>query len=97
MSIDQPIFVLRETAECPHCGLHRYLTANGECPRCKRPIGFEFINLPLSELARQLSVKELREHSLRNWFKSDGWFENSRATSRSRSGEKESIELSWVS
>jgi hypothetical protein len=53
--------------------------------------------LPLSELARQLSVKELREHSLRNWFKSDGWFENSRATSRSRSGEKESIELSWVS
>jgi DNA-binding transcriptional regulator YiaG len=60
MSIDQPIFVLRETADCPHCGLHQYLTANGECPRCKRPMGVEFFTLPLSDLAQQLSDKELR-------------------------------------
>jgi hypothetical protein len=35
MSIDQPIFVLRETAECPHCGLHQYLTANVSAPGVK--------------------------------------------------------------
>jgi len=58
MFIDQPIFVLRETAKCPHCGLHQYLTANGACSRCKRPIGVQFINFPLSDLARQLSDKE---------------------------------------
>ncbi len=54
MSLDQPLFVLHQIADCPHCGLHQYLTENGECRRCKRPIGVEFINLPLSD-------KELRQ------------------------------------
>ena len=49
MSIDQPLFVLRQIADCPHCGLHQYLTENGMCRRCNRPIGVEFIHLPLSD------------------------------------------------
>ena len=61
MSIDQPLFVLRQIADCPHCGLHQYLTENGMCRRCNRPIGVEFIHLPLNDLARQLSDKKLRQ------------------------------------
>lgn len=49
MSLDQPLFVLRQIADCPHCGLHQYLTENGMCRRCNRPIGVEFIHLPLSD------------------------------------------------
>jgi ribosome-binding protein aMBF1 (putative translation factor) len=60
MSIDPPLFALRQIADCPHCGLHQYLTENGACRRCNRPIGVEFIHLPLNDLARQLSDKELR-------------------------------------
>jgi DNA-binding XRE family transcriptional regulator len=56
MSIDQPIFVLRETADCPHCGLHAYLTENGECRRCHRPLGVEFIKLALDP--NQMSDQE---------------------------------------
>ena len=60
MSIDQPLFVLRQIADCPYCGLHQYLTENGMCRRCHRPIGVEFIHLPLIDLVQQLSDKELR-------------------------------------
>ncbi len=49
MSIDQPLFALRQIADCPHCGLHQYLTETGKCRRCNRPIGVEFIHLPLSD------------------------------------------------
>jgi DNA-binding transcriptional regulator YiaG len=64
MSNDQPMFVLRQTANCPYCGLHQYLTENGECRRCNRPIGVEFIHLPLSDFAQQLSDNQL--HALPN-------------------------------
>ena len=60
MSNDQPMFVLRQTADCPYCGLHHYLRDDGECPRCHRPIGVEFIHLPLIDLVQQLSDNELQ-------------------------------------
>ena len=48
MSIDQPLFVLRETADCPHCALHEYLTEDGRCRRCHRPLGVEYLRLDLA-------------------------------------------------
>lgn len=60
MTNDQPLFVLRQTADCPFCGLHQYLTENGACRRCHHPIGVEFIHLPLIDLVQQLSDNELQ-------------------------------------
>src|SRR5579872_5569279 len=60
-TMDQPMFVLHETADCPYCGLHAYLTASGQCRRCSRPLGIEFLKLPVSDLARPLSEKSLRD------------------------------------
>ncbi|MGO9438783.1 MAG: helix-turn-helix domain-containing protein [Terracidiphilus sp.] len=57
---NQPIFVLHETADCPTCGLHEYLTENGQCRRCGRPLGIEYLKLPVSDLARSLSDEKLR-------------------------------------
>lgn len=36
-----PIFVLHETADCPHRGLHEYLTVSGQYRRRGRPLGIE--------------------------------------------------------
>ncbi len=56
MSIDQPLFVLRETVDCPHCALHGYLTEDGRCRRCHRPLYVEYLRL---DVAAQLSDENL--------------------------------------
>ena len=48
MSNDQPIFVLRETVDCPHCGIREFLSDTGRCVRCSRPLGVEFLRLDLA-------------------------------------------------
>ena len=58
MSFDQPMHVLNETAECPHCGLHQYVKG-GLCPKCHGSLGVEFVRLELPELHRR-SEKSFR-------------------------------------
>lgn len=49
MSIDQPLFVLRETVDCPHCGIREFLKSDtGRCVRCGKPLGVEFLRLDVA-------------------------------------------------
>jgi DNA-binding XRE family transcriptional regulator len=48
MSTEQPLFVLRETVDCPHCALHGYVTEDGRCRRCHRPLCVEFLRLDVA-------------------------------------------------
>ena len=59
MSIEYPIVVsLRETATCPHCGLHQYVKER-QCVKCRGPLGVEYVRLEVGGLDRSLSREEL--------------------------------------
>jgi DNA-binding XRE family transcriptional regulator len=63
MSANQPVFVLHEVTTCPHCGLRGYLTENGQCRRCHRPLGVEYLRLSLSEFVGGVSNERLSERA----------------------------------
>jgi DNA-binding XRE family transcriptional regulator/DNA-directed RNA polymerase subunit RPC12/RpoP len=49
MSIDQPLFVLRETVTCPHCSIREFLNETGRCVRCGKPLRVEYLKFDLEE------------------------------------------------